>query len=103
MLLVLATALLVGIGLSLLVPGITLAAGIALGGAVAPPDPVAALSVGRRAGLPSKLVTLIEGQALLNDATALTILTVAVAAAASGTFLSAGRCSTSCSSLPAGS
>jgi CPA1 family monovalent cation:H+ antiporter len=85
-LLVLVTALLVGIGLSLWVPGITLAAGIALGGAVAPPDPVAALSVGRRAGLPSKLVTLIEGEGLLNDATALTILTVAVTAAVSGSF-----------------
>lgn len=84
--LVLATALLVGVGVSLLIPGITLAAGVALGGAVAPPDPVAALSVGRRAGLPSRLITVIEGEGLLNDATALTILTVAVSAAVSGTF-----------------
>jgi monovalent cation/hydrogen antiporter len=42
-LLVLATALVVGVGFELLVPGATLAAGIALGAAVAPPDPVAAL------------------------------------------------------------
>ncbi len=84
--LVLATALLVGVGVHLLVPTITLAAGIALGAAVAPPDPVAALAIGRRAGLPAKLITLIEGEGLLNDATALTIFTVAVAGAASGGF-----------------
>jgi CPA1 family monovalent cation:H+ antiporter len=84
--LVLATALLVGVGMWLLIPGVSLAAGIALGGAVAPPDPVAALSVGRPAGLPSRLITIIEGEGLLNDATALTILTVAVTAAVSGTF-----------------
>nr|WP_296063451.1 Na+/H+ antiporter [uncultured Actinoplanes sp.] len=80
-LLVLATALLVGVGFDLLVPGAALAAGVALGAAVAPPDPVAALSVGRRAGLPGNLITLIQGEGLLNDATALTILTVAVSAA----------------------
>ncbi|MDY7088851.1 MAG: Na+/H+ antiporter [Actinomycetota bacterium] len=79
-LLVLATALLIGVGLNLWVTGATLAAGIALGAAVAPPDPVAALAVGRRAGLPPKIITLIQGEGLLNDATALTILTVAVAA-----------------------
>ncbi|RBY90824.1 sodium:proton antiporter [Blastococcus sp. TF02A-26] len=80
-LLVLATALVIGIGFSLFVAGATLAAGIALGAAVAPPDPVAALAVGRRVGLPPRLLTLIQGEGLLNDATALTILTVAVAAA----------------------
>ncbi len=84
--LVLVTALLVGVGFSLWVAGATLAAGVALGAAVAPPDPVAALAVGRKAGLPGKLVTLISGEGLLNDATALTILTVAVAAQADGNF-----------------
>jgi CPA1 family monovalent cation:H+ antiporter len=80
-LLVFATALLVGVGFELLVAGGTLAAGVALGAAIAPPDPVAALAVGRRAGLPTNLVTIIQGEGLLNDGTALTILTVAVAAA----------------------
>ncbi|MGY1601847.1 Na+/H+ antiporter [Geodermatophilus sp. SYSU D00815] len=79
--LVLATALVVGWGFSLFVAGATFAAGVALGAAVAPPDPVAALAVGRRVGLPPRLITLIQGEGLLNDATALTILTVAVAAA----------------------
>lgn len=80
-LLVLATALLIGIGFDLFVTGATLAAGVALGAAVAPPDPVAALAVGRKVGLPPRLITLIQGEGLLNDATALTILTVAIAAA----------------------
>jgi Na+/H+ antiporter len=84
--LVLATALLIGAGFSLFVPGIGLAAAIALGAAVAPPDPVAALSIGRRAGLPAKMITLVEGEGLLNDATALTIFTVAVTAATGSGF-----------------
>ncbi|MER7890140.1 Na+/H+ antiporter [Micromonospora sp. NPDC094482] len=84
--LVLFTALLVGIGFHLFVAGATLAAGIAIGAAVAPPDPVAALAVGRRVNLPPKLVTIIQGEGLLNDATALTILSVAVAAAVGGEF-----------------
>jgi CPA1 family monovalent cation:H+ antiporter len=85
-LLVFATALLVGAGFGLFVAGATLAAGVAVGAAVAPPDPVAALAVGRRVGLPPRLVTIIQGEGLLNDATALTILNVAVAAAVSGQF-----------------
>src|SRR3954471_17127377 len=85
-LLVLATALLVGVGFELWVAGATLAGGVALGAAVAPPDPVAALAVGRRAGLPGNLITLIQGEGLLNDATALTILTVAASAAGGSGF-----------------
>jgi CPA1 family monovalent cation:H+ antiporter len=85
-LLVLVSALAVGVSFELLVPGATLAVGVALGAAIAPPDPVAALAVGRRVGLPPRLLTLIQGEGLLNDATALTLLSVAVAAATSGSF-----------------
>src|SRR6476469_9614072 len=74
------------IRMDLFVPGVCLAAGIALGAALSPTDPVAALAVGGRAGLPPKLITIIEGEGLLNDATALTTLTVAVTAATSGGF-----------------
>jgi Na+/H+ antiporter len=84
--LVLVTAMLVGVGFSLFVAGATLAVGIALGAAVAPPDPVAALAVGRKVGLPPRLITLIQGEGLLNDATALTTLTVAVSAARGEAF-----------------
>ncbi|BAL87596.1 putative sodium/proton antiporter [Actinoplanes missouriensis 431] len=84
--LVLLTALLIGLGFAWWVPGATLAAGVAVGAAVAPPDPVAALAVGRRVGLPPRIITVIQGEGLLNDATALTILSVAVAAASGDTF-----------------
>lgn len=84
--LVLVTALGVGAALSAVVPGLGVAAAVALGAAVAPPDPVAALTIARRAGLPQTLMTLIEGEGLLNDATALTIYQVAVAAAVGGGF-----------------
>lgn len=84
--LVLVTAVLVGAAVHLLVPSVTLAAGIALGAAVSPPDPVAALAIGRRAGLPPRLITLIEGEGLLNDASALTTFTVATAALTGRSF-----------------
>jgi Na+/H+ antiporter len=84
--LVLATALVVAGALSLSVDGIGFAAALALGAAVAPPDPVAALAIGRRARLPSRLTTLIEGEGLLNDATALTLYGIAVAAVTTGGF-----------------
>ena len=84
--LVLVTSLLTGVGLDLAVPGTGLAAGVALGAAVSPTDPVAALAVGGRVGLPARLITIIEGEGLLNDATALTTLTVAVTAATTGGF-----------------
>jgi Na+/H+ antiporter len=84
--LVLVTALLIGVGFAWFVGGATLAAGIAVGAAVAPPDPVAALAVGRKVSLPVKLVTIIQGEGLLNDATALTTLSVAVAAATGAGF-----------------
>jgi Na+/H+ antiporter len=82
--LVLLTAFAVGALVAWVVPQLTLAAGLVLGSAVAPPDPVASLSIGRRAGLPPRLLTLIGGEGLLNDATALTTYQVAVAATVAG-------------------
>jgi len=84
--LVLLTAFAVGAVVELVVPRITLAAGLVLGSAVAPPDPVAALSIGRRANLPPRLLTVIGGEGLLNDATALTAWQVAVAATVGAGF-----------------
>ncbi len=84
--LVLVTAVAVAGLISAVVPAIGLAAGLVLGAAVAPPDPVAALSIGRRAGLPSRMQTLIGAEGMLNDATALTILQVAVAATVARRF-----------------
>jgi CPA1 family monovalent cation:H+ antiporter len=84
--LVLATAFVVGVAVHYAVPGVPVAAAVALGAAVAPSDPVAALAIGRRVGLPERLITIIEGEGLLNDATALTLLQVAVAAQVSGSL-----------------
>lgn len=84
--LVLLTASLVGVAFSLLVSGATVAVGMVLGAAVAPTDPVAALAVARKVGLPLGIVTLIEGEGLLNDATALTTLSLAIAVARGSAF-----------------
>ena len=63
-----------------IVPGLTLAAGFALGAVVAPPDAVAATTVARRVGMPRRIVTILEGESLVNDATALVALNTAIAA-----------------------
>jgi monovalent cation/hydrogen antiporter len=63
------------------------AAAFALGAIVAPTDPLAAIAVFRRAGVPRQVVTILEGEALFNDATALVAYRAAVAAAISGSFV----------------
>lgn len=83
--LVVISAVVVGFLLTWLLPGLPLAAAIALGAVVSPPDAVAATSIGKRLGVPSKLVTVLEGEGLVNDATALVLLRSAVAAIA-GSF-----------------
>jgi CPA1 family monovalent cation:H+ antiporter len=70
--------------------GLPWAVAVVLGAIVSPPDPVAAVAVAGRVRLPRRIVTVLEGEGLLNDATALVVYRLAVAAAVSGTF-SAGR------------
>ena len=89
-LLVLATAVLIGIGFALFVAGATLAAGIALGAAVAPPDPVAALAVGRRAGPATSPRHADPGRGAAQRRHRLTILGVAITAATGGDFSAPG-------------
>ncbi len=88
--LVIFTAAAVGLVVYLLVPSVPLSICLALGAALAPTDAVAATSVAKRIGLPSRVVTVLEGESLVNDATALVIYRVAVAAAI-GTAVSAGE------------
>ncbi|MFE9446833.1 Na+/H+ antiporter [Streptomyces sp. NPDC006739] len=64
-----------------IVPGMPLPAALVLGAVVAPPDAVAATAVARRVGLPSRITTILQGESLLNDATAITAYKVALAAA----------------------
>ena len=68
----------------------------AIGAVVAPPDAVAATAIGRRIGLPRRIVTILEGESLLNDATALVALRTAIAAA-HGRRLARRSPATSCS------
>ena len=71
----------VGLVVHALLPAVPLAACFALGAVVAPPDAIAATAVARRIGLPRRMVVILEGESLLNDATALVLFRVAVAAA----------------------
>jgi monovalent cation/hydrogen antiporter len=77
----LVTTVAVGYAAYRTVPDLTFAAALVLGAIVAPPDAVSATAVGRRLGLPRRLMTLLGGESLLNDATALTAYKVALAAA----------------------
>lgn len=61
---------------------IPFAAALALGAVLAPPDAVAATAIARRIGLPRRVVTILEGESLVNDATAIVILRTAIAAIA---------------------
>ncbi|GAA4199896.1 cation:proton antiporter [Actinocatenispora rupis] len=69
-----------------LLPGLPVAATVALGAIVAAPDAAAATSVANRLRLPRRLVSLIEGEGLFNDVTALTLYQVAVAGVVTGSF-----------------
>ncbi|KUI23675.1 Na+/H+ antiporter [Mycobacterium sp. GA-2829] len=81
----LATTFAVGVVAYWAVPELTVAAALTLGAIVAPPDAVSATAVGRRLGLPRRLMTLLGGESLLNDATALTAYKVALGLAIGGT------------------
>ncbi len=67
-----------------LMPGLPLPAALVLGAVVAPPDAVAAVAIGRRLGLPRRMMTVLAGESLFNDATALTAVRVGVAALGTG-------------------
>ncbi len=69
-----------------LIPDLPWAAAFTLGAIVAPPDAVAATSVAKRLNLPRRIITILEGESLMNDASALVAYRVAIAAALTGTF-----------------
>ena len=68
------------------VPGMSWAAAFVLGAIVSPTDPVAATAIASRIGVPRRVVTVVEGESLINDATAITAYRVAVVAVTAGTF-----------------
>lgn len=71
----------VGYAAYLLVPGLSLPVALVLGAVVAPPDAVAATAIARKLGLPNRMTTILQGESLVNDATAITAYKVALAAA----------------------
>lgn len=85
--LVLATTGVVAVTAHALIGGLPWAAAFALGAIVAPTDPLAATAIARRLGVPRRLVTLLEGEALVNDATALVAYRIAVAVVVGGSFV----------------
>jgi Na+/H+ antiporter len=68
------------------VPGLPWAAAFALGAIVSPPDAIAATAIIRRLGVPHRIQAILEGESLVNDATALVALQFAIGALVSGTF-----------------
>jgi CPA1 family monovalent cation:H+ antiporter len=88
--LVVVSAVLVGVLVHLLWVTVPLALAIALGAVVAPPDAVAATSLGKRLGLPPRIVTILEGEGLVNDATALVLLSTMLAIVTTSTATPSG-------------
>jgi Na+/H+ antiporter len=76
--LVLATACAVAVVTHALVDDLSWAAAFALGAIVAPTDPVAATTIARRLGVPRRMINNLEGESLINDATALVLYKIAV-------------------------
>lgn len=88
--LVVLTTALVGVVVHAAVDGLPWAVAFVLGAIVSPTDPLAAVAITRRVGIPSRLTAVIEGESLINDGSALVIYRTAVAAAVGGTFDAVG-------------
>ena len=84
--LVVATTIGVAVVAHEFVDGLSWGSAFVLGAIVSPTDPLAATSIARRLGVPRKLVTIVEGESLVNDGTGLVAYRVAVAAVLTGTF-----------------
>lgn len=81
------TTVSVAVAAHYLIPGFTWPLAFLLGAVVSPPDAVAATSIIKGLGLNRKVITIIEGESLVNDASALIAYRYAIAAASSGTFV----------------
>jgi Na+/H+ antiporter len=84
--LVLFTTVGVGLAAHALDPALPLGAALVLGAIVSPTDPLAASAVARQVQLPRRIITILEGESLANDATGLVVYRLAVAAVLTGSF-----------------
>jgi NhaP-type Na+/H+ or K+/H+ antiporter len=87
---VIVSALAIGALVHAMFPGISFALATALGAVVSPTDAVAATAIGHRVGLPPRLMTVLEGESLVNDASALVVLRTAIAAISAASGFSLG-------------
>jgi CPA1 family monovalent cation:H+ antiporter len=88
--LVFITAAAVAVTATRIHPALPVSAAVVLGALISPPDSAAATSVAARLGLPRRLVTILEGEGLFNDVTALTLYQVTVYAVVTGSLTVAG-------------
>ncbi|HUQ65225.1 MAG TPA: Na+/H+ antiporter [Flavitalea sp.] len=83
---VIITSCVVAIISKALIPGFTLALGFLLGGIISPPDAISATTIMRQVKVPRSLLSIIEGESLLNDASSLIVFRFALAAVITGQF-----------------
>jgi monovalent cation/hydrogen antiporter len=84
--LVAATMAAIGLIAHWLIPSLPLGAAMTLGAILAATDPTAAIAIMRKLGAPRRVVTLVEGESIVNDATALVLFTLAIQAVSTGSF-----------------
>lgn len=80
------TSTVVAYSVTSIIPGFTLATGFLLGGIISPPDAIAATSVLKSVKVPKRILTILEGESLVNDASSLIVFRFALAAAIAGQF-----------------
>ncbi|MDT3402138.1 Na+/H+ antiporter [Mucilaginibacter terrae] len=84
--LVFLTSFVVAYTVSAFIPGFTLATGFLLGGIISPPDAIAAASVLKTIRVPKRILTILEGESLVNDASSLTVFRFALSTVMAGVF-----------------
>lgn len=89
--LVVVTTTAVGSFAAVFIPGLPIAAATVLAAVISPPDAVTATAIGRKLGLPGRMMTVLKGESLINDAAALTLFTFAVATVTGAHLFIEGR------------
>ncbi|GAB2606549.1 Na+/H+ antiporter [Spirosoma areae] len=83
---VIITSCVIALASNALIPGFTLALGFLLGGIISPPDAISATTIMRQVNVPKSLVSIAEGESLLNDASSLIVFRFALATVVTGQF-----------------
>jgi Na+/H+ antiporter len=86
-LIVIVTSCVIAVVSSSVIPGFTLAIGFLLGGIISPPDAVSATTILKGVKVPKRMISILEGESLMNDASSLIVFRYALAAISTGTFV----------------